>query len=156
MIIEYDQVCGVDMPIRQMFGQNPRFTTEPGPDGRSYVSFNPPPEPGLWKVCHCAGTPALISCRNMLEFTYAGRLSVNYIERKDEAFRCARGAPCSIAIRGSYQRETDAVLLAEREQSCAGRSLRIEASSRVYSHKGKYRQSGLFLEGKQVYENYES
>ena len=25
MIIEMDQVCGVDSPIRQMFGQNPRY-----------------------------------------------------------------------------------------------------------------------------------
>jgi hypothetical protein len=156
MIVEQDDVCGVDMPIRQMFGQNPRYTTDPGPDGRSYVSFNPPPEAGIWKVCHCAGTPALISCRDMKEFTYAGRLSVNYIERRDEAFKCARGAPCSFSIKGSYQRETDAVLLAERELPCAGRALRVQGSNRAYSHKGKYRnRGGMMMMNRPVYENIE-
>jgi hypothetical protein len=93
----------------------------------------------------------------MKEFTYAGRLSVNYIERKDEAFKCARGYPCKISIKGSYQRTTDAVLLAERELSCAGRALRIQGSNRAYSHKGKYRnRGGMMMLNRPMYENVEA
>jgi hypothetical protein len=83
----------------------------------------------------------------------AGRLSVNYIAREKEAWKCARGAPCKISVRGSYQRDSDAVMLADRDLACAGKKLRVQGSSRGYSQTGIYEDEGIKIQNRPVYRN---